>query len=420
MANGMITGDWATAVQLHGGDRYRNHVKLDFSVNTNPLGMPEYVREALQKAVCGPADLWEWYPDPACGRLRESIASYHHIAKEWILCGNGASELITAAVRACAVYAAGYASKPGEERNVWQEVRSAPRIVLPVPSFTEYERTATASGAECVYHNLNRENGFALTETVLEKLTPDTDMLFLCNPNNPTGSLISEELLRRILKHCRKNNITVLLDECFLELCAPESGTLNFDMPEADAAERRFDAQPDKENTIDSATRAGKLASEYPNLIVLKAFTKLYAMPGMRLGYCICTDRTLRERIREQLSCWNVSGIAQFAGMTVLDSKKRIDYISQSKRMIQKERDWLTEELRMPGIKTVPGRANFICFHADPRFYDNLYETLLKKGILIRDCSGFRGMESGWYRIAVRPHEENEELIETIRRRMPV
>lgn len=399
MANGMITGDLATAVQLHGGDRYRDHVKLDFSVNTNPLGIPEYVRKALQEVVCCSADLWEWYPDPACVRLRDSIASYHHIAKEWILCGNGASELITAAVRACAAYAMGHKSKPGEERNAWQEERSAPRIVLPVPSFTEYERAATVSGAECVYHDLNRENGFALTETVLEKLTPDTDMLFLCNPNNPTGDLISEELLCRILKHCRENNITVLLDECFLELCAPE---------------RRFDAQPDKENTIDSAARAGELASEYPNLIVLKAFTKLYAMPGMRLGYCICADRTLRERIREQLPCWNVSGIAQFAGMTVLDNKKRIDYISQSKHMIQKERDWLTEELRMPGIKTVPGCANFICFHADPRLYGNLYEMLLKKGILIRDCSGFRGMESGWYRIAVRPHEENETLIGAI------
>ena len=398
----------AMTVWLHGGDRYRNHVTLDFSVNTNPLGMPEYVRKTLLETVCGSADIWEWYPDPACGRLRELIASHRHIAKEWIVCGNGASELITAIVRAKSTHAAAHVTKPEEERTALKTERSALRVVLPVPSFAEYERAAAAVGAKCIYHSLNRENGFALTETVLEKLTPDADMLFLCNPNNPTGNLIPEKLLRRILEHCRKNGITVLLDECFLELCAPES-----DEKGRNGASKR-DAAEDAETARHSDKRIASLASAYPNLVVLKAFTKLYAMPGVRLGYCICGNKMLRERIREQLPCWNVSGIAQLAGMTALDNKKNFDYIGQSRRMIQKERDWLTEALWTLGMETVPGCANFICFYADPLFHGNLYEKLLSKEILIRDCSGFRGMESGWYRIAVRPHEENEELIRAI------
>lgn len=398
------------AEQLHGGDRYRNHVKLDFSVNINPLGMPEYAGEALREAVRGSADVWEWYPDPVCSRLREALAAYHLVPKEAVLCGNGASELILAIVRAKAAYVI----ERDMCRGAAKGERKALRVVLPVPSFAEYERAAAAAGAQCIYHSLKKEIGFALTETVLETLTRDVDMLFLCNPNNPTGNLIPDALLRRILEHCRENKITVLLDECFLELSVSEfdKAKRDTDARQREEASRSDVRQGEEASRLDM--RTAELVSDYPNLIVLKAFTKLYAMPGVRLGYCISTDRTLREMIKEQLPCWNVSGIAQLAGMTVLDNKKRIDYISQSRRLIREERDWLTKALEALGIEPVPGCANFICFYADALSYGNLYEKLLKKGILIRDCSGFRGMESGWYRIAVRPHKENERLVRAI------
>lgn len=371
--------------QLHGGDRYRNDVKLDFSVNTNPLGMPAYIRKRLQEAACTSADIWEWYPDPRCSELRSALAAYHTIPKETIVCGNGASELIAAAVRALA----------RRKGGSWQlHGGTGPKAVLPVPSFGEYERALQAADAQIVYYPLKEKDGFVLGGEICGSLTPDMDMLFLCSPNNPVGNLIPEALLHRILEHCRENGISVLLDECFLELAGggkAESGN----------ADRK-----------DACRRTCGLLETYPNLILLKAFTKLYAMPGLRLGYCICGDREKIRDIKDQLPCWNVSGIAQLAGMTVLDNEETIDYISQSREMIGRERRYLEAGLETAGMRVLPSSANFICFYAEPSLWGDLYEKLLQRGILIRDCSSFHGMGKGWYRIAVKTRRENELLLE--------
>lgn len=357
----------------HGGDRYRNEVVLDFSVNTNPLGMPEWIKTKLENALQADTRLYEWYPDPLCEQVRTRLALHHDIPKEHILCGNGVSELICTAVRAAAVI------KHGRHPS------AALYCVLPVPSFGEYERALLAVQAEIDYHMLSEKNDYQLTESLLTALTTDTDLLILTNPNNPTGAMISEELLEQICVSCRKKGITVLLDECFLELIAM--------------------AEPE---------RSFSFLKTYPNVILLKAFTKAYAMAGLRFGYCMCADTELLHNISRQLPCWNVSGIAQLAALTVLDNKKRIDYISQTKVLLLKEHSYLETELKALGMNVLPNCANFICFYDSQQQID-LYEALLAHKILIRDCAGYPGMKKGWYRIAVRTHEENVSLIQHLR-----
>lgn len=357
----------------HGGDRYRNEVLLDFSVNTNPLGMPDWIKTKIENALQADTRLYEWYPDPFCEQVRARLALHHDIPKEHILCGNGASELICAAVRAAAVL------KDGRHPS------AALYCVLPVPSFGEYERALLAVQAEIDYHMLSEKNDYRLTESLFGALRPDTDLLIMADPNNPTGNLIPEALLTQICTRCRENGTIVLLDECFLELT--------------------FGAEPE---------RSFSFLKTYPNVILLKAFTKAYAMAGLRFGYCMCADTELLQNISRQLPCWNVSGIAQLAALTVLDNEKRIDYISQTKELLLQERTYLETELKALGMRVLSGRASFICFYDSQQQID-IYEALLAHKILIRDCDSYQGMRKGWYRIAVRTHEENVNLIQHLR-----
>ena len=367
-------------VQRHGGNRYGREILLDFSVNTNPLGMPDDIRAALKSALETPS-FWEWYPDPDCGRLRQSLSVYHDIAREQIVCGNGASELIFVIVRSVL-------SEKREEKGA----RSGLRCLLPVPSFGEYERALLAAGAEIVYDRLKECAHFAPTEELADRITEETALLFLCSPGNPTGALIRPALLWKILERCERTGTYVLLDTCFLELAGEGGGR------------EAFLAAPAAEG---GTCTYRQILETYPHLILLKAFTKLYAMPGPRLGYCLCGTAGAAARIREQLPCWNVSATAQYAGLTALDAEKNADYISQSVRMIRGQRKLLESGLIDMGVKTIPGQANFICFYSNK----SLYQPLLEKGILIRDCGSFRGMGEGWYRVAVKKQEENEKLL---------
>lgn len=384
------------AGQLHGGNRYEHRVVMDFSVNTNPLGLPDYIACTLEKAVCEDKRMWEWYPDPACVKLREALGAYHHMPMEQIVCGNGASELIFAIAR---VFAA-----------------EGPVIaVLPSPSFSEYERALFAIGAEIRYDRLRDEEDFVLTDRILTLLKDDVDLLFLCNPNNPTGSLIEPKLLGEILAVCERNGIAVVLDECFRELAAGG----------CTAEEKRGMEEFAAGNAPEQGP--GLRAGAYPRLFLLKAFTKLYAMPGLRLGYCMCGDVETARRLQAQLPCWNVSNMAQTAGLTALDSLKSVDYISQSRKIIQRERHFLAEGLRRLGLRVLPGHASFLCFYCDDsrvetkapgRTEGALYEILLAQGILIRDCAGFAGLGRGWYRIAVKMRQENQALLDELKKRI--
>ena len=177
--------------KLHGGDIYRHPDVIDFSVNTNPLGAPESVKRAVQESVAK----IEHYPDVRCEALREAISGFEQVNMEEILCGNGAAELFFAAVQA---------------------VRPQKALVT-APSFSEYEEALRSVGAEVEYYYLCEEDNFQIREDYVDKLSEEIDMIFLCNPNNPTGQTIDRDMLIKILDRCKKQNIVVILDECFLE-----------------------------------------------------------------------------------------------------------------------------------------------------------------------------------------------------------
>lgn len=336
--------------QIHGGDIYRNDSCLDFSANINPFGMPASVREAAVKGI----EASEHYPDCLCERLKEGIAEKEQVKKEQIVCTNGAAELL---------YAVCQAVKPK-------------KALLAAPFFAEYEAALKSVDCEIKYYDLKKEKDFLLESDFISHLNEEIEILFLSNPNNPVGNLIDSWLLGQIAKKCEEKNIICVIDECFLEFC----------------------------RNGEEKSMAVHL-EDYPHMLIVKAFTKLYAMPGLRLGYGICGEERLAEKIRDCMQAWNVSVPAQEAGIAALQEK---EFVEKSVCFIEQERDFLRESLEAGLAERVyAGEANYLLFEAPKE----LYGALKEKGILIRDCKNYRGLQEGFYRIAVRSREENEQLL---------
>ena len=336
----------------HGGDIYAGEVELDFSANTNPFGTPQGILDAVQAAL----PEMHRYPDPYCRKLTQEISDFEGIPKEYILCGNGAADLI---------YAYCEAVRPG-------------LAVELAPTFSEYALGLQRVGSRVERYYLKQEKEFELCEDFLLCLkSTKPDVVFLCNPNNPTGKTIVPSLLEKILTICTEYNIRLFVDECFLDLS----------------------------NTGESLK---EFLAEYANLFILKAFTKSYGMAGIRLGYCLCSDSRLLERMSKAVQPWNVSSLAQAAGIAALQEQ---EFLQRTKELITVERQWLKHELETLGFWVFPSSANYLLFHGPA----DLHIKLKEKKISIRNCDNYYGLGPGWYRIAVRLHEENIRLIEAIK-----
>ena len=339
-------GDWA------GFETEYGKTPLDFSANISPLGLPEGVRAAALRAL----EKADRYPDPLCRRMCAALAKYHGVPASNIVCGSGASDLI---YRLC------HTLKP----------KSA---AVFVPGFAEYARALRETA--CSVTEIPLSADFRLTEEQLAQIPQDCELLFPCNPNNPTGLLTGRELLLPLLDLCSERGMILAADECFLDFCE-------------DAAD--YSLVP--------------VLAEYPELIVIRAFTKTYAMAGLRLGYVLCGSTALAEKLQACGQPWAVSAVAEEAGIAALCEK---DYVNQLCMLIKTERQRMKTALEALGMRVVPGEANFLLFRcADHR----LAEKLRERGILIRDCANFAGLEKGWYRTAIRTEAENIVLMETIR-----
>lgn len=340
--------------QVHGGDIYTKPYRLDFSANMNPLGMPA----AVERAACEGVRRSGNYPDVECRGLREAISRGEGVPAEWIVCGNGAAELI---------FALAWAARPK-------------KALLVSPGFAEYEQALRSVDCQIEFYQCQEERGFVLEEDYLSKITEDTEILFLCNPNNPTGLLIDPVLLERVARRCQEQRVLMVLDECFNGLLARG----------------------------EELSRKQSLEQE-PRLFLLRAFTKLYAMAGLRLGYGLCSDTALLERVRAALQPWNVSLPAQMAGVAAMAEQ---DYVRRSRAYIAKERAFLRKNLCELGLKVYDSQANYLFFQGP----EDLGERCASEGILIRDCSNYRGLGPGYFRVAVRTHEENLELLMALRK----
>ena len=337
---------------IHGGDIYRHPDMIDFSSNCNPFGPPQ----SVQDAICRAAGQIGHYPDVQCSLLRDALSAKLHVPGAWIFFGNGAAEVIFAAVTAL---------KPK-------------KALLPAPTFAEYAQALETVGCEIQYVQTAEADGFALPMDFAEQITEDIDMVFLCNPNNPTGNLLSREETERVIRRAGALGCTVVLDECFLD----------------------FVENPDEFSML------GELAA-YPHVILLKAFTKLYAMAGVRLGYGISSNPAIIEKLERSVQPWNVSSLAQAAGLAALVEDA---YVRESLTTLRAERAYLLQALEKLGCRTYASQANYIFFRGET----TLGEKLRAAGFLVRDCSNYAGLGKGYYRVAVRLHEDNVKLVQAL------
>ena len=339
--------------KVHGGDIYSYENKmLDFSANINPLGiMPEVadaIRDSVQRAAI--------YPDTEYRALRKAIADTEKVYISQVICANGAAELIFDITRAL---------RPK-------------RVIFTAPAFAEYEKAADACGCEKLFYTLTEDSNFTVGEDIITFLDR-VDMVFLCQPNNPTGKLISWELLKRIAAECADKNVFLVIDECFLDF----TGT----------------------GTERSAVR---LTAENKNLMVLKAFTKMFAIPGIRLGYGICSNEDVLEKIYAQRQPWNVSCTAEAAGIACCGVYA--ETVRKTREYIEREKSFLYSEFARLKVIYYDSAANYILFRAS----EGLKEKMADKGILIRSCSNYRGLDGRFYRIAVKGHEDNIKMINAL------
>lgn len=343
-------------VSVHGGDLvsaqevYQGEV-LDLSVNLNPLGPPP---EALAAAAA--ASLTQ-YPDPVCRNLRRAIAARDGVEPEQVFCGNGAAEII---------FRLALALRPKT-------------ALLTAPTFSEYETALAQVGCRCRFHPLRQENQFDVTGVILGNVGPDVDLVMLCNPNNPTGRLIPEELLLKILARCEAVGAVLAVDECFLPLAQAGPGLAPY-------------------------------LKDHPNLFLLRAFTKAYAVPGLRLGYSLSVP-PLAQRLMAWGPCWNVSGPAQAAGLACCEKP---DWAEQGRLRIAALRPGLLQGLEALGCRVVPGEANYLLFQLSG--VTDLQDRLLRRGVLIRSCANYRGLGPDWYRVAVGQEPENQRLLTELQR----
>ena len=340
-------GDWVGYMKEFGGEA------LDFSADVSPLGLPESLREAAVESLA----TLDRYPDPLSRRLIEALSEAYGISAESFIVGNGAADIVYRLVNAV---------KPV-------------KALVTAPTFAEYEEALSTVGCTVTYHPLKEEDGLRIGEDMLSAIDESLDIMFICEPNNPTGLTTDKKLLLKLLDRARDCKVRVLVDECFND----------------------FLDEPDKHSLVDHI-------KNYDNLIILKSFTKMYAMAGARLGYSISSDVRLCDKMRKIVQAWPISSIAEEMGIRALEETA---YRDEVRTLTKIEKAYLYDELSNVADKVIAGEANFLLFRART----GLKEDLMKRGIVIRGCDNFNGLDGHWYRVGVRTHEENIKLIAAIK-----
>ena len=431
---------------VHGGDVYRRAVDLDYSVNINPLGMPPRACAAAKHGV----DQSTAYPDWKVEKLRDAVVSFLNQKFAVVVSSAGANADIgvpSAGMRADATATGASTGAtvpvPGEietqEARVvapeWisfgngaadliyrlMQVLRPQQVVVAAPAFAEYSVAAERVGAQVVPVYLSEADDFSFTPAVeaafiqaIER-APSGSAVFLCNPNNPDGNVIRAEVLQRIAAVCEAHHSWLLVDECFLPFLRSE---IHYSMV--------------------PSLRA------FEHLVILRAFTKIYGMPGLRLGYMLTAAQALTDAVRATMTPWEINLPAQLAGVAALEETK---FVEKTRALIRAERAFLVQTLpTLPYVEKVyvpVSDANFILFRtaltqpdcpegrvrnselkseSDPCVSENrsvytshsvdLKSLLLDRGVLIRACGNYEGLDARYYRICVRTHEENLALIQ--------
>lgn len=343
---------------IHGGDIYSEVIEYDFSVNTNPLECAQLHKELLERASVKLGH----YPDPEQRRFREAVARIEGVASENVWGCNGASEGFMAIVN----------------------MLNPAKALLIDPCFAGYGYALAAKNCRIETYRLDEANDFQVGEAFIEDLKKyageGLDLLMFANPNNPTGKVISEDILIAILEICRVHDIKLVIDECFLRMSSSKKSMVQH-------------------------------INEYNGLYVVNAFTKLFSIPGIRVGYIVSQAQNI-ERIKGFTPEWNMSVLAHEAGVLCGEYLSDRNWQQETDRLVLEERRFLQDELRRLGLEVWDSDTCFILFCSN---ITDLKEELIKRRILIRDCSNYEGLGKGYYRIAVKQHSENVELIAALK-----
>ncbi|SMD06061.1 threonine-phosphate decarboxylase CobD [Sporomusa malonica] len=331
---------------------------LDYSANINPLGLANSVREAITQSISQVVH----YPDVEATLLKAAISSYYHVDVEHITAGNGAVELL---------YVLAHTVRPK-------------RVLIPAPTFSEYERAARAAGAEIEYAYLSPDNGYNIDISALCSHLSGVDMVFIGNPNNPTGTMLTVSQLERLLLAASQAGIIVVVDESFMDFII---------------GDKEYTCRP--------------LLKQYDNLVILHSLTKFYAIPGLRLGFAL-TQPHLSAKLHAAKDPWNVNLLAQAAGVAALADN---DYQNKSRQVVNGEKDILYAGLKvLPGLKPFFPSVNYILVDISQSCHSasELRQAMAEEGILIRDCSNYPGLSPYYVRVAVKRNEQNKVLLERL------
>jgi len=364
-------------VSIHGGDiaqyikkyGYKKNDIIDFSANINPLGPPMELKECILKQM---EDIHR-YPDIEYTTLKNSISGYlkvftKGVGIEQIIPGNGATELI----------------------YLYFMYNKFAKVLIPSPAFSDYYGAVNNSGSEIVYMRLREENDFIYdAEEIIDSLKKDNkiECLVLCNPHNPTSALAGMDTLVRLLEYTCNNGISLFIDETFIELTVEGNSS----------------------STV-------KLIQEYNNLFILRAFTKILSIPGLRLGYGISNPSNITGMLKQKMP-WSINcmaeGISAFLGMRLIE-----EYLNKTQKWLSEEINYLHNELiQMKWLKAYRPNTNFILLkiQSDRLKASDVKENLIKYSkILIRDASNFKYLDESYFRVAIKGREENKMLIKAM------
>jgi threonine-phosphate decarboxylase len=340
----------------HGGDVFRASREtgipvsgiIDFSASINPLGVPASVAAVIRESI----GYLPHYPDPFADELALHLGAHLGLEPGTILCGNGSTELIYLAARAL----------------------SPRKVLIPAPTFSEYERAcAIQRGTSYVLHALAPGSNFDIDVDAFIGSLAGCDMVFLCNPNNPTGLVLKKDAVLAIADAADRNSCYLVVDEAFIDF-APEHSVIHE-------------------------------VARHSHLIVLRSLTKFYALSGLRVGYGVF-PAGLYESIKKYKEPWTVNTLAQKAGITAIHDR---DYSARTMTVIHDGKQFLEQGLQNLDIEYIPSAANYYLLKLGNA--PDTIAALRKKGILVRDCSNFAGLDGTFVRIAVKSERDNAALL---------
>ena len=347
-------------MDLHGGNIYKlkrdNGIEvLDYSSNINPLGVPS----SFKKAVIENFETLEKYPDIDYVELRTAIGNYNNCHIDNVVVGNGATEVLF----------------------LYMKAVKAKKVLIIAPTFAEYERAARAAGRDVKFFPLSKD--FSLNENMLLDFITDEDVVVMCNPNNPTGKFQNLEKIKKLADFLERKNKKLFIDEALIEF-------------------------------VDNWKDKTAFLLKHKNVFILRALTKFFALPGVRLGYGLTYDEAILNEIKNIREPWSVNGVAEIAGKTMLLDTL---YIHETENWIKKEKLWFYEELcKIDNIEVTPTETNFILVKLLNDNAKSFRKKMIENGVLVRDASNFMFLDESYIRLAIKDRKKNEQVLEALRR----